>query len=88
MRTQSWRWDGKDLHGVQAPEGNYTVSLTAYDDNGNPMEVSSLLKGTVNEMSYATGAPIPYVDGIEITIGSILKVETSAPGSGDEGGAT
>ena len=81
----AWTWDGTDVHGVQADEGHYTVSITAYDENGNPMEVSNLLKGTVNEMSYATGSPIPYVDGIEITIGSILKVETGAPGAGDEG---
>ena len=84
----SWTWDGTDIHSVQAGEGHYTVSLTAYDENGNPMEVSNLLKGTVNEMSYATGAPIPYVDGIEITIGSILKVETGAPGTGDDGSET
>lgn len=84
----SWTWDGTDIHGVQTDEGHYTVSLTAYDENGNPMEVSNLLKGTVNEMSYATGSPIPYVDGIEITIGSILKVETGAPGTGDDGSET
>lgn len=83
----SWSWDGKDVHGVQADEGHYTVSLTAYDQNGNPMEVSNLLKGTVNEMSYASGAPVPYVDGIEITIGSILKVETSGTSSDTDGGA-
>lgn len=83
-----WTWDGKDLHGVQAEEGQYTVSLTATDTNGNPIEVSNLLKGRVNEMSYASGAPVPYVDGIEITIGSILKVETGGSGADEEGSAT
>ena len=50
------------------------------------MEVSNLLKGTVNEMSYASGAPVPYVDGIEITIGSILKVETNGASTDADGG--
>ncbi len=74
----SWRWDGTDVHGVQAKEGHYTVSINAFDANGNPIEVRSLLKGTVNEMSYATGAPVPFVDGVEVSIGEILKVETTA----------
>jgi flagellar basal-body rod modification protein FlgD len=73
----SWTWDGKDVHGVQAPEGTYTVSINAFDAVGNPVAVHSLLKGQINEMSYATGAPVPFVDGIEISISEILRVETS-----------
>jgi flagellar basal-body rod modification protein FlgD len=79
----SWNWDGKDVHGVQAPEGTYTVSINAYDAVGNPVTVNSLLKGTVNEMSYATGAPVPYVDGIEISISEILRVETGSSSEGE-----
>ena len=72
----SWEWDGKDVHGVQVPEGEYNVSITAYDMNGNPMEVGSVIKGVINEMSYETGSPIPYIDGVEVSIGSILRVDT------------
>jgi len=72
----SWTWDGKDIHGVQAPEGTYSVAITAFDGSGNPVPVNSLLKGRVNEMSYQTGAPVPYVDGIEVAMASILRVET------------
>jgi flagellar hook assembly protein FlgD len=79
----SWEWDGKDVHGVQVPEGKYNVSITAYDTNGNPMEVSSIIKGTINEMSYETGAPIPYINGVEVAIGAILRVDTGST-SGDE----
>ena len=75
-----WSWDGKDIHGVQAPEGTYTVSITAFDGSGQPVEVNSLLKGRVNEMSYQTGAPVPYVDGVEIAMASILRVETGGSG--------
>ncbi len=78
----SWTWDGNDLHGVQASEGKYTVSFNAFDANGNPMEVRNLIKGNVNEMSYETGSPIPYVDGVEISIGAILRVETGLRGDG------
>jgi flagellar basal-body rod modification protein FlgD len=74
----SWTWDGTDIHDVQAPEGTYTVSINAFDGSGNPVVVNALLKGTVNEMSYETGAPVPYVDGVEIAMASILRVETGS----------
>ena len=81
----SWEWNGKDVHGVQVPEGKYTVSITAYDTNGNPLEVQNVIKGTINEMSYETGSPIPYIDGVEVSIGSILRVDTGTSyGSEDD----
>ncbi|MAY80171.1 MAG: hypothetical protein CL930_05220 [Deltaproteobacteria bacterium] len=80
----SWTWDGTDVHGVQVPEGQYNVTITAFDSNGQPLEVRSLIKGMVNEMSYKTGSPVPYVDGVEITIGEILRVEVVE----DEGGTS
>ena len=72
----SWVWDGKDIHGVQVPEGKYNISINAFDTNGNPMDVGSVIKGTINEMSYETGAPIPFIDGVEVSIGAILRVDT------------
>ena len=82
----SWEWNGKDVHGVQAPEGKYTVSITAYDTNGNPMEVSNIIKGTINEMSYESGSPLPFIDGVEVSIGAILRVDTGTSyGSENDG---
>ena len=80
----SWTWDGTDVHGVQVPEGQYNVTITAFDSNGQAVGVRSLIKGMVNEMSYKTGSPVPYVDGVEITIGEILRVEVPE----EEGGST
>ena len=49
------------------------------------MEVSNIIKGTINEMSYETGSPIPYIDGVEVSIGSILRVDTGTSyGSEDD----
>jgi flagellar basal-body rod modification protein FlgD len=86
----SWVWDGKDVHGVQVPEGKYNISISAFDMNGNPLDVGSVIKGTINEMSYETGAPIPFIDGVEVTIGSILRVDTGTGtlGAADEVGSS
>jgi len=85
----SWVWDGKDVHGVRVPEGKYNISINAFDMNGNPLEVSSVIKGTINEMSYETGAPIPSIDGVEVSIGAILRVDTGTGtmGASDDSGS-
>ena len=77
----SWIWDGTDTFGAQCGEGEYTITVRAENVNGQEVFVQSLLKGTVTEMNYETGTPTPYVDGVKIAIGDILRVETSR---GDE----
>jgi flagellar basal-body rod modification protein FlgD len=71
-------WDGKDTSGQQLPEGNYTVTYNATDGNGNPVAVTGLIEGTVNELSFESGNPQPSVDGIPIDIGNILRLSTKS----------
>src|SRR5581483_9705897 len=37
--TQPFVWDGKDNSGLQWPDGNYTLSVTAQDAGGQPVAV-------------------------------------------------
>jgi flagellar basal-body rod modification protein FlgD len=72
----SLEWDGTDHDGQPVPEGNYTFSITGQDENGSPVEVSELVAGPVEEMDYTSGNPKPTVQGINIEIGSILRLTT------------
>ncbi len=77
----SWTWDGTGLDGEQLDEGDYSFSITAEDANGDEVEVTELLKGTVDGMSYETGTPVPSIDGITVDLGDIIEVR-----AGDDGG--
>lgn len=69
-------WDGKGNNG-QLPEGDYTVSYTATDGSGNPVDITALIKGIVDELSFENGTPEPSVNGIPIDIGNIIRLSTN-----------
>lgn len=71
-------WSGTDQYGNAVPEGTYTFAIEATDSNGDPVQVDTLITGIIDAMSYTTGTPVPSINGIDIAIGDILRVE-SAP---------
>ena len=39
--------------------------------------VETLIEGTVDSMSYDSGTPVPTVNGIEVSLGDILRVQAA-----------
>ena len=70
-------WDGKGLDGKQLAEGDYTVSYNATDGSGNPVDITALIEGVVNELSFESGTPQPSVNGVPIDIGNIIRLSTN-----------
>lgn len=75
-------WDGTDLDGQSADEGDYTFSISATSSEGETIDVETLIVGVVDEMDYSTGTPQPSVGGIVVDIGAILRLQEG--GSNDE----
>ncbi|MFH1466318.1 MAG: flagellar hook capping FlgD N-terminal domain-containing protein [Pseudomonadota bacterium] len=71
----SWTWDGRTIEGGTAPEGTYTFEVTATDSDGNAIEVATLISGVVDTMGYSSGSPVPEIDGVEVDLGDIIRVE-------------
>lgn len=40
----NFRWNGTDMTGSMVPDGNYIYMLTAFDENGKPVNLSSRLR--------------------------------------------
>lgn len=70
----SYTWDGKDQDGQLVADGDYTFTLSATDVNGDEVAVESLIQGTVDEMSFDTGSAMPSVNGVDITMGDIVRL--------------
>ena len=68
-------WDGRSMDGKELPAGNYTFSITAFDGNGDTVDIQELMVGVVDGMSYETGVPTPSIQDIIFDLGQILRVE-------------
>ena len=75
----TFTWNGTTTGGEQAEAGDYTVSIAATDTSGATVDVTSLISGTVTEVDYSSGSPVPEIDGVAVDIGAILRL--SAPTS-------
>ncbi|MEO6986087.1 MAG: flagellar hook capping FlgD N-terminal domain-containing protein [Paralcaligenes sp.] len=58
----SLQWDGKSDGGAAAPDGAYTIQVTATDASGAPVSVQSLTAGIVGSVSHASS-------GVQLDLG-------------------
>jgi len=73
----TWTWDGTDQDGNLVEAGVYSFDIDAQGANGEEVTVQGQIHGEVDGMSYADGTPIPSISGVEITLGDIVRVETT-----------
>ena len=73
----SFVWDGKDQDGNIVDEGEYSFSISGQDSNGDEITVEGQIVGEIDGMSYADGAPVPSISGVEIGLGDIIRLETA-----------
>jgi flagellar basal-body rod modification protein FlgD len=70
----SFEWDGRDANGVQWPDGNYTISVTAKDANGQTVEIPSEIQGVVDSVDVTKTPPELSVGGQTFTLDKIKRV--------------
>jgi flagellar basal-body rod modification protein FlgD len=70
-------WDGSTISDGKADAGEYTFTIEGYDSDGDSVEVTEMLHGQVDGMSFDTGTPVPSIDGIDIDLGDIIEVMTA-----------
>ncbi len=74
----SWTWDGSTTSGATAEEGLYSFEIEATDTDGDEVTVYSMVHGIIDTMNYESGSPIPEIDGVELELGDIIRVEDSS----------
>jgi flagellar basal-body rod modification protein FlgD len=70
----TFEWDGRDANGVQWPDGNYTISVTAKDANGQTVEIPSEIQGVVDSVDVTKTPPELSVGGQLFTLDKIKRV--------------
>lgn len=72
----SYEWSGEDLDGQPLPEGDYSFTIAATDADGDSVEVTGLIVGPVDQMSFEDGSASPTVDGVPIELADIVRLST------------
>lgn len=70
----TWTWDGSDTSGNNAGEGTYTFEITGSDSDGNEVEVTELIEGVIDGMSYESGTATPSIGDVSFDLSAILRV--------------
>lgn len=75
--SQPFTWNGKDTSGLQWPDGNYSISVTAQDANGTPVSIPTEVQGTVDSVDLTQSPPTLSVNGKSYTLNQITRVVRS-----------
>jgi flagellar basal-body rod modification protein FlgD len=72
--TQNFTWDGRDNNGVQLPDGNYTISVTAKDATGQSVAIPTDIEGVVDSIDLTQTPPVLSIGAQTFTLDKIKRI--------------
>lgn len=75
-------WNGKDMTGTKAPDGVYTLRVTAKDASGAAIASTSYVQGVVTSVEQSNGQTLISVGPTKVdwsTVKSITEASSSSP---------
>ena len=73
----SFVWDGKGTDGTQWPVGDYTMTVTAKDNSGNNVSISTEVQGVVDSVDLTASPPLLSIGGKNYTTDQIKRIVRS-----------
>jgi flagellar basal-body rod modification protein FlgD len=70
----TFTWDGKGTDGVAYPDGDYTLSVTGKDANGNTIGIATEILGTVNSVDLTASPPLLSIGNQTYTVDKVKRV--------------
>jgi flagellar basal-body rod modification protein FlgD len=76
---KNYMWDGTDNNGTLLPEGNYQIKVEAFDDSGDPVNVSTMVYGTVTGITFDNNITYLIIDNkTKIQLSDIKEIRGGA----------
>jgi len=69
-------WNGKDENGVQLPDGNYTVAISAKTANGAAITASTTTSAVVTAVSFANNEVKVTAGGSQYSLSNITRISS------------
>jgi flagellar basal-body rod modification protein FlgD len=80
-------WNGKDMTGSNAPEGTYTLRVTAVDAAGGALATTNYVQGLVTAVEQASGDTLITVNGSQVSWSSVKSITQPTTTSTASGGS-
>jgi flagellar basal-body rod modification protein FlgD len=72
--SQSFTWDGKTSTGLAAPDGDYTIKVTALDATGQSVSVKTEVSGKVDGVDMSGDTPILLIGATRVPVTSVKSL--------------
>jgi flagellar basal-body rod modification protein FlgD len=72
--TTEISWDGTSDGGAQVPDGTYSVEVSATGANGESVEATAHLEGTVDRVSLEDGGTSLWLGGARVPMGRVQSI--------------
>ncbi len=72
--TYTVPWDGKDMNGNLAPDGEYKFQSNFYDEEGGYLPSEMYHSGTVQGISFESGSARLNVGGVLVSLDDVIQV--------------
>lgn len=67
-------WNGKDMTGAAAPDGTYTLRVTALDGAGASIATQTFVQGHVTSVEQSNGATLITVNGSKVSWDKVVSI--------------
>lgn len=71
-------WNGRDVNGSGVGDGSYRFSVMAMNRDGSIVGSTSYTTGRVTGIDYKTGAGNLLINGREVPVSSVIRIEADA----------
>lgn len=78
-------WDGINDQGLPAPEGAYTILVTARNADGDPMDSATSINGTVSAVIAEDGVIVLKMGEISVPLDRVVGVRTATTAPPESG---
>ena len=75
---QQVAWDGRDSNGTAVADGTYDFTVMAMKTDGAVVNSTSYTTGIVTGVDYKTGGTNLLINGREVPISSVIRIEETA----------
>lgn len=77
--ANSYSWDGRTSSGSAAPEGTYSIAVDATGENGNNVDVSTLVEGVVTAVDFTGPDPLLTVGETQVRLAEVQAISQTRP---------